>query len=142
MIRRPPRSTLFPYTTLFRSIDSTPVWGISAMAMGAAVFLFAEGAHRSVSETAAPILRKALVPIGWLGRHSYELYLFHIVLLAGLRTLLPPRSMEANAKPLWLFVFLLISSGAAWGIARYYSEPLNSWLRVRLGGRRVVPFAL
>src|SRR2546430_3404436 len=23
MIRRPPRSTLFPYTTLFRSIDST-----------------------------------------------------------------------------------------------------------------------
>src|ERR1022692_5132915 len=24
MIRRPPRSTLFPYTTLFRSIDSDP----------------------------------------------------------------------------------------------------------------------
>src|SRR5258708_20518116 len=24
MIRRPPRSTLFPYTTLFRSLDSTP----------------------------------------------------------------------------------------------------------------------
>src|SRR5690554_7490425 len=24
MIRRPPRSTLFPYTTLFRSIASTP----------------------------------------------------------------------------------------------------------------------
>src|SRR2546428_10363635 len=25
MIRRPPRSTLFPYTTLFRSIDSRPL---------------------------------------------------------------------------------------------------------------------
>src|SRR5258708_23743853 len=24
MIRRPPRSTLFPYTTLFRSLESTP----------------------------------------------------------------------------------------------------------------------
>src|SRR5258708_8989209 len=24
MIRRPPRSTLFPYTTLFRSVDFTP----------------------------------------------------------------------------------------------------------------------
>src|SRR5688572_32261775 len=24
MIRRPPRSTLFPYTTLFRSVDSYP----------------------------------------------------------------------------------------------------------------------
>src|SRR2546430_8037911 len=25
MIRRPPRSTLFPYTTLFRSLEKTPV---------------------------------------------------------------------------------------------------------------------
>src|SRR2546423_7527993 len=25
MIRRPPRSTLFPYTTLFRSLDATPI---------------------------------------------------------------------------------------------------------------------
>src|SRR2546422_3271459 len=25
MIRRPPRSTLFPYTTLFRSTSSTPI---------------------------------------------------------------------------------------------------------------------
>src|SRR2546428_13528618 len=30
MIRRPPRSTLFPYTTLFRSDISTPVRGRSA----------------------------------------------------------------------------------------------------------------
>src|SRR5258708_10610884 len=27
MIRRPPRSTLFPYTTLFRSISSAPAGG-------------------------------------------------------------------------------------------------------------------
>src|SRR5260370_4310332 len=27
MIRRPPRSTLFPYTTLFRSIDGCTRWG-------------------------------------------------------------------------------------------------------------------
>src|SRR5258707_5984864 len=26
MIRRPPRSTLFPYTTLFRSILESPTW--------------------------------------------------------------------------------------------------------------------
>src|SRR3712207_8980475 len=28
MIRRPPRSTLFPYTTLFRSIDATAFDGV------------------------------------------------------------------------------------------------------------------
>src|SRR6266540_1319515 len=29
MIRRPPRSTLFPYTTLFRSRSGTPLWRLS-----------------------------------------------------------------------------------------------------------------
>src|SRR2546426_8808767 len=28
MIRRPPRSTLFPYTTLFRSCDQSNRWGM------------------------------------------------------------------------------------------------------------------
>src|SRR2546422_8113768 len=37
MIRRPPRSTLFPYTTLFRSLlrcPQTPSAGSSALALG------------------------------------------------------------------------------------------------------------
>src|SRR3712207_8769354 len=41
MIRRPPRSTLFPYTTLFRSVDLflfavDPGWGAEVVAAGAA----------------------------------------------------------------------------------------------------------
>src|SRR2546427_1201000 len=30
MIRRPPRSTLFPYTTLFRSFEAAPLLGAGA----------------------------------------------------------------------------------------------------------------
>src|SRR2546430_12399373 len=37
MIRRPPRSTLFPYTTLFRSLSIQPKSGIPQCALG---FLF------------------------------------------------------------------------------------------------------
>src|SRR3712207_8651100 len=33
MIRRPPRSTLFPYTTLFRSRGKTRILGVVAMAI-------------------------------------------------------------------------------------------------------------
>src|SRR2546430_10143110 len=40
MIRRPPRSTLFPYTTLFRSTNETPA-----------------PVHPSIDKTAAPPLR-------------------------------------------------------------------------------------
>src|SRR2546429_4494393 len=32
MIRRPPRSTLFPYTTLFRSLSACPITILSASA--------------------------------------------------------------------------------------------------------------
>src|SRR5258708_24357548 len=40
MIRRPPRSTLFPYTTLFRSSDSGgSAWIFRGMALGAAIKL-------------------------------------------------------------------------------------------------------
>src|SRR5690242_20789141 len=35
MIRRPPRSTLFPYTTLFRSVDLTyPRWFVAGVVPG------------------------------------------------------------------------------------------------------------
>src|SRR3712207_7664943 len=34
MIRRPPRSTLFPYTTLFRSLDSLATLEIPAVGYG------------------------------------------------------------------------------------------------------------
>src|SRR5258707_4883505 len=34
MIRRPPRSTLFPYTTLFRSVSSNPFDACGAKAFG------------------------------------------------------------------------------------------------------------
>src|SRR3712207_8421398 len=35
MIRRPPRSTLFPYTTLFRSLHGLPAHGLVGMLHGA-----------------------------------------------------------------------------------------------------------
>src|SRR5258708_18938037 len=34
MIRRPPRSTLFPYTTLFRSLLHTPAGPVESAALG------------------------------------------------------------------------------------------------------------
>src|SRR3989454_8800742 len=37
MIRRPPRSTLFPYTTLFRSLASSPVTELAAIVIAPAV---------------------------------------------------------------------------------------------------------
>src|SRR2546430_12676960 len=39
MIRRPPRSTLFPYTTLFRSVDRAKFFAGTLSAMSAMILL-------------------------------------------------------------------------------------------------------
>jgi len=126
-------------------IDSTPVWGPSLMGLGAAVYLFAEGAwrnglsgtmERSVMERS--VFDRVTAPVGWFGRHSYELYLFHIVLLAGMQELPMHRAIPEGLKP-WLFlVFLALSALIAWVIARFYSEPMNRGLRARLVKRTVI----
>src|SRR3712207_8703343 len=53
MIRRPPRSTLFPYTTLFRSADAliAAVPGLASIAQVSARTLFnAPSAHLSLAD--------------------------------------------------------------------------------------------
>src|SRR5687768_18257407 len=45
MIRRPPRSTLFPYTTLFRSKRLVIMGGTSGMGLSAAIACINEGAQ-------------------------------------------------------------------------------------------------
>ena len=102
------------------------------MAVGAAVFLLAEGIARTEAGSGRGVAAKVFAPVAWLGRHSYELYLFHIVLLAEMRTVLPRSAMAPATKPLWLAAFIGISALVAWGIARFYSEPLNYRLRARL----------
>jgi peptidoglycan/LPS O-acetylase OafA/YrhL len=115
-------------------IGSVPVWGPSLMAIGAAVFLFAEGAGRreEMPAKSMPLFEKMLYPIAWFGQHSYELYLFHIVILAGMRTLLPQETVALAAKPAWLVFFVASSALVGWLIARFYSEPMNRGLRAKL----------
>src|SRR5258708_10617799 len=57
MIRRPPRSTLFPYTTLFRSVLSKR-HGLSGGEIGALLAAF--GVCTLLGSLASPLFRRAL----------------------------------------------------------------------------------
>src|SRR5258708_24610056 len=54
MIRRPPRSTLFPYTTLFRSVSGT------------------DASARDCMNDERPVIRPTAVPSSWTTTRSEE----------------------------------------------------------------------
>ncbi len=112
---------------LVRSILDTGVWGVTAMALGTGALLLASAA--------GPTFRPGRVGagFGWLGRHSYELYLFHLPVLAAMRVVLPPAEIMRGIKPVWLMVFLLSSAVLAGLIARLVAEPANRALRRHMG---------
>src|SRR5688572_31077318 len=77
MIRRPPRSTLFPYTTLFRS---------AALPEGPGTLGYAEYARRGFFElvTVAALVLPLLLLAHWLLRHRPARQQRAFNLLAGL----------------------------------------------------------
>lgn len=111
---------------LWKSIGATNVYGVTLMAIGAAILLWAGNTRPEGSLTQHnPVLRM----IEWFGRQSYELYLFHLIVLALMRNIVASSTATGNLKLLLLAIFMLGSSLLAAVIARFYSEPLNQRLR-------------
>lgn len=127
---------LFVY--LGEPIGQNNVWGVTAMALGTAVLILA-----SRGATAAGVRRGRGMGRGvaWLGRLSYELYLFHLVVLGALRTAFPPRAMAGDGKLLLLAAYLVLATALGGLVARLYADPLNRGIRRRLTAMRVLPEA-
>lgn len=78
--------------------------------------------------------RAASLGTGWLrriGHHSYETYLFHMIVVLGLMNLLLRTRTTSHTLPAWVAAMLLLSLGLGELVARHYSEPLNRRLRSR-----------
>ena len=111
---------------LCRPIGQTNVVGVTAIGLGTALLLFVSRERPDWGGG------KAGAALRWLGRLSYELYLFHLVVLGLLLTVIPPVTTGNGAKLALLASFLVVSACVADLIARFYAETLNRWLRRRL----------
>jgi peptidoglycan/LPS O-acetylase OafA/YrhL len=103
------------------------VWGFTEIAAGTALFLYAS-AH------AAPLGPRALAltaSLRWLGRHTYELYLVHIIVLAALQDVTGRAEMTHDLRLPWMALFLLLSCAAAAATARWVAQPVETALRRR-----------
>ncbi|VWB25803.1 acyltransferase family protein [Burkholderia metallica] len=109
-------------------IAQSHVPGVTAMALGTAVLLIGAHAERE------PAHGRALAPLRWSGRLSYELYLFHLIVLGALRTFWPPSAMQGDTKLLLLIAYLALSAILSAVIARGYATPLDRFIK-RLASR-------
>src|SRR2546426_7456490 len=83
MIRRPPRSTLFPYTTLFRSCDHTDPDGLIGHAIDQDPVRAADRVQadlRGVLGEERPPEVRAACPLSGLDRKSTRLNSSHLVI--------------------------------------------------------------
>lgn len=116
--------------TYLRGIDGHETFGFTLISLGTAVLLLGSETGSTERIASSPVLGW----LRWLGRHSYELYLFHIIVLGIMRELLHPAGLPGGWKPALLLAFLAISSLVAALVARFFSEPLNRKLRRILAG--------
>lgn len=118
-----------------RGIGGHEVFGFSMIALAVAAILL--GAHGDVK--AGWTTGRLGAPIRWAGRHSYEIYLFHIIVLAAMRNVTTKAELSYAMRLPWLLVFLSTSAVVAMLVSRYVSEPANTALRGWHRRRRGAP---
>lgn len=107
-------------------ISQSNIFGVTIIALATAVLLLAS--HLEIPNPFHGIVR-FLSPIRVCGKLSYEIYLFHLVILGLFRTFSPPQSSPGDQRIILLAGYQFLSIGVSMLIAHFYAEPINHYIR-------------
>ena len=117
-----------------RGIEGHEVYGFTWLGVATAAYLVGCARAGAAGWTSG----SWAAPVRWLGRRSYECYLFHVIVLAGLRLVLPAAAAGFGAWLAGFALFVALAALAAGAVGRYVADPCNAWLRTGYRGRAVV----
>lgn len=113
----------------YNGIMENVVLGVSLMAIGAAVFLINSSSNKTIIVKTPGVFSRIIC---WFGKNSYELYLFHIIILALMKEMVNPEALDDYTKLVWMALFFTASVLVASVVSTFYSQPLNNKLRYSL----------
>lgn len=128
-----PTAVAMTFVYLSWPIRESNVFGVTAMAFGTAVLLLAAN-NRPNGPTVRSTCSSTVLE--GFGKLSYELYLFHLIVLGLLRTIFPPSTVTGDEKLAVLVGYLLLSVCLSVSIARMYAAPSSRIVRQWLIPRR------
>ncbi|AZB87853.1 hypothetical protein DKE39_000420 [Acinetobacter baumannii] len=109
---------------LYAPIKEVSTWGISLFALATGLLILC---FQHPSETQPHnLFTKVMV---WLGQRSYETYLFHLVVLGLMKVAFVPAQTDSSIKIMLLIGYLVLTFIISAAIEKYYSTPLNSYIR-------------
>ncbi len=76
---------------------------------------------------------RVFTPFLLLGHRSYEVYLTHMFVVFGFFHFFLLAGKPMRAIPVLFFTVILVAGVLGELVARFYSEPMNRWLRKRWG---------
>jgi peptidoglycan/LPS O-acetylase OafA/YrhL len=103
---------------------------VTVLELGIALLLIAFAAGLTSS-----VLLKGTSLIRGIGRNSYEIYLTHMFVVLGLMQLFKSTQQTVELALLWYAAMFTLSVVLGHWVERYYSRPMNDWLRRKYAGR-------
>ena len=115
----------------YTDVANNMIMGFSLVAISTAILLVIGTSKEESSYQTQCRLSKIIC---WFGRNSYELYLFHIIVLALMLSIYDKNALGNYEKLIWMVVFFVTATLLAGIIAKLYSRPLNKKIRQLLFG--------